>query len=180
MADSSTLRAQRSRLHRRGDHSLCRPERCPAARATAEVAAAPADEPAEPMLGPRGRALWRELTEEGPLPPLAAALALEACRTVDRLDRLDALLRGQDAEWLRLQRDEHSGTTVVVVDRALSEARQQAAALNQLVGGLQRARGGQVATAGRSMSSVTRGGAAAGGITDLTARIAARRQAPAG
>jgi hypothetical protein len=27
--DSPALRARRSRLHRKGDHSLCRPERCP-------------------------------------------------------------------------------------------------------------------------------------------------------
>jgi hypothetical protein len=30
MADSDAIRARRSRLHKIGDHSLCRPERCPA------------------------------------------------------------------------------------------------------------------------------------------------------
>lgn len=50
MADDVTLRSRRSRKHRAGDHSLCRPERCPVAgtrklaEATAEVVAiAPPD-----------------------------------------------------------------------------------------------------------------------------------------
>lgn len=33
MADSTAVRARRSRLHRRGDHSLCRPQRCSSAEA---------------------------------------------------------------------------------------------------------------------------------------------------
>jgi hypothetical protein len=30
MADSDALRARRRRLHAKGDHTLCRPDRCPA------------------------------------------------------------------------------------------------------------------------------------------------------
>jgi hypothetical protein len=56
----------------------------------------------------------------------------EACRVADRLDRLDALLVGDLDVWARLDH-RRDGTTEVVVDGALSEARQQALALRQLL-----------------------------------------------
>src|SRR5688500_13433317 len=56
----------------------------------------------------------------------------EACRTADRLDRLDALLVGDLESWARIDH-RRDGTTEVVIDSALSEARQQALALRQLL-----------------------------------------------
>lgn len=56
----------------------------------------------------------------------------EACRIADRLDRLDALLVGDADTWARLDH-RRDGTTEVVVDSALTEARQQALALRQLL-----------------------------------------------
>src|SRR5690242_3325012 len=54
----------------------------------------PVDEPAEGF-GPRGARLWREMTAERPdLSPAERVLLEEACRTADRLDRLDAFLLG--------------------------------------------------------------------------------------
>jgi hypothetical protein len=38
MADSQATRQRRHRLHAAGDHSLCRPSRCEAARGRADVA----------------------------------------------------------------------------------------------------------------------------------------------
>lgn len=71
----------------------------------------------------RGAALWSALGQTVGTP--AGELALEACRIADRLDKLDALLRGD--RWVDLiQPDEDdSSTFVVVVDKAMAEARGQ-------------------------------------------------------
>jgi hypothetical protein len=185
MADSSTVRAQRSRLHRRGDHSLCRVERCAEARALAEVAMPQVTDEENvsrspvargPELGPSGSALWLEMTKDGQLPALQAVLLLEACRIADRLDKLDAQLRGED--WLRFLVDETGSEVTVVVDKVLAEARQQATALKQIVAELRTAAGKPASKTPRAPSgSSAKGGA---GIADITARIAERRAAPSG
>lgn len=74
-------------------------------------------------LGPRGSALWPALGKTLGTP--AGELALEACRIADRLDNLDRLLRGD--RWVDfIQPDEDDDTTfVVVVDKAMAEARGQ-------------------------------------------------------
>lgn len=71
----------------------------------------------------RGATLWSALGQTVGTP--AGELALEACRIADRLDKLDALLRGD--RWVDLiQPDEDdSSTFVVVVDKAMAEARGQ-------------------------------------------------------
>jgi hypothetical protein len=86
--------------------------------------------PPEPLAA-AGAALLAELTES-PLPPLARRLALEACRIVDRLDRLDGLLRGAEDEWFRLDLPEGSQLMTVAVNGAMVEARQQANTLRSL------------------------------------------------
>lgn len=75
----------------------------------------------------RGATLWSALGQTLGTP--AGELALEACRIADRLDKLDALLRGD--RWVDLiQPDEDdSSTYVVVVDKAMAEARGQQATL---------------------------------------------------
>lgn len=110
--------------------------------------------------------MWREMTAEGQLPALRAVLLLEACRIADRLDRLDVQLR-DGSEWLRVRQVE-GGDAVVVVDRALAEARQQATALKVLVA--------ELAKHSKASKPAVKGA----GIADLTARIAARRDAPTG
>lgn len=78
---------------------------------------------APPSLGARGRALWKSLGQTAGTP--AGELALEACRSADRLERLDSYLGGRDA-WLDLvEQVEGSGRLEIVVDKALAEARQQ-------------------------------------------------------
>lgn len=56
----------------------------------------------------------------------------EACRIADRLDRLDALLIGDRDSWVRVVSD-GNGEYELVIDSALTEARQQALALRQLL-----------------------------------------------
>lgn len=92
--------------------------------------------PAPGSLGPRGARLWAALAADRvSLGGAEAVLLEEACRLADRLDKLDAQLRGSDDEWLRVvqPRDDDGGEVIVVVDKALSEARQQQIALKQVL-----------------------------------------------
>jgi hypothetical protein len=66
----------------------------------------------------------------------------EACRLADRLDRLDDFLTGRGDVWLRFHARNEDGSVVrVVVDRALSEARQQADTLRGIVADLVKRQG---------------------------------------
>jgi hypothetical protein len=73
-----------------------------------------------------------------PLTPMQRELLTEACRIVDRLDQLDALIRG-DIDWLTLEPD-HTGGYRLTVDSVLAEARQHALALKTLETALRRPR----------------------------------------
>lgn len=171
MADSSTTRAQRSRLHKRGDHSLCLPGRC--SSATPDVSDDDVRDAATekgPELGSSGSWLWREMTNDGFPPPMQRLLLLEACRIADRLDRLDAQLNGES--WLRFLANDEGTEVTVVVDRVLAEARQQATALKQLVAEYRQA-GAKPSTRGRSTTSNSKGA----GLADITALIEKRRAA---
>jgi hypothetical protein len=115
-------------------------------------------------LGTRGRRLWRELLAEGKPRPAQLVLIEEACRIADRLDRLDAVLRGDEDAWARLLVDEDGGEITVKVDSVLSEARQHATALKQIVAELRQSAAGATAAATSGQG---------GGIRD---QLAARRQ----
>jgi hypothetical protein len=82
-------------------------------------------------LGPRGRRLWSALCEQvnG---ESGLVMLEEACRIADRLDRLDALLIGDRDSWARIDQ-RRDGSLELVIDSALTEARQQAAVLRQLL-----------------------------------------------
>lgn len=60
----------------------------------------------------------------------------EAARIADRLDKLDALLRGDADVWARLVHDVRTKDYELRIDSALIEARQQASVLRQLIAGL--------------------------------------------
>jgi len=84
-----------------------------------------------PESGTRGRELVDSLTEPGD-PPSLTALVVEAGRIVDRLDSLHAVLSGDTDTWVRLV-EGRDGEITVRVDSALTEARQQATVLRQLL-----------------------------------------------
>ena len=198
---TAAARQRRSRAHRRGDHSICLPERCKAA-AAAELVADKLDQaavdvgedlaavPVTGELGPRGRQLWADMSSLQ-LGPAHRVLLHEACRTADRLDRLDLMLanRGDwiEATVLDLGNSQHIRVTV---DGMLSEARQQALALRSIVGELRQALGAvnsppkpsaAAAAAAAPPGSSGPPGKGSGAIGDLSARIAAARsRAPAG
>lgn len=161
MADSSTLRARRSRLHASGDHSLCRADRCRVATSLPNVLAG------EVGLRAPGERLWRQMTAAGALGPMQSVLLLEACRITDRLDTLDRQLAGHD--WLRFRHDESGAEVTVYVDRVLAEAREQATALKGIVVELLKA----------SKPAATPNAKGGGVLADLAARRAARSALPA-
>jgi hypothetical protein len=121
--------------------------------------------------------------------PAHRVLIEEACRLADRAAALDRLLQGDAADWVELvEAKGDPERQVLVIDSALSEARQHAMALKQIVGELRQAqkaaRFGQPAYGGaQGAAPVPTGGTHAGGIGgigDLTSRIAARRAEAAG
>lgn len=138
MAQTAAERARRYRKHKAGDHLLCDARRCGVSAVVPVTRDAVTPAPAG--LGARGRRLWRELATPA-TPPAQRVLMEEACRIADRLERLDAILRGESDAWARFKVGEDSDEVMVVVDRVMSEARQQAVALRQLVAELRQAAG---------------------------------------
>lgn len=82
---------------------------------------------------PRSQLLWEQV-EGDQQPQLVQGLLREAGRALDRLDQLDAQLTGRQDEWLRVQGED--GDLVVVVDKALAEARALSLAYTRMVGEL--------------------------------------------
>lgn len=88
-------------------------------------------------LAARGSALWEALSTGTGIDPAGAVLVAEACRIADRLEQLNGLLVGDEAEWARVQLPRRENDELILrVDGALTEARQQAQVLRQLLGQL--------------------------------------------
>ncbi|WP_157631970.1 hypothetical protein [Catelliglobosispora koreensis] len=81
----------------------------------------------------RGAALWSDLHKRGVLTPAARVLAEEACRIVDRLEKLDHLLSGDAESWIDIVETRGNPELAeLVINAPLAEARQQALALKQI------------------------------------------------
>lgn len=87
--------------------------------------------PAAPRFGARGDRLWAAHYDEV-VGERGLVLLEEACRIADRLDKLDACLKGDAAVWSLVLNDRDE-VLEVRVDAALVEARQQANVLRQLI-----------------------------------------------
>jgi hypothetical protein len=102
------------------------------------------------------------------LPPAQQVLLEEACRITDRLDKLDALLGGDAEDWLALVEDKGDpDRQIVVIDRPLAEARQQATALKQLLV--------EIRAAGAGKPGLVPGGPVSSGGAAPVDQIAQRR-----
>lgn len=119
-------------------------------------------------LDARGRRLWREVHSQGPLTPDRKVLLEEACRISDRLDLLDSIIRGHAAG---VNAEE---TNAGDFQRWLAESRQQSATLKALLAEI---RSNSAASKTPAPKTATKGAA---GVTDLNARIAARRKKASG
>lgn len=167
MADSAAERARRSYRHKRGDHSLCDPQRRCELIENAEMREAVATHSGLPAggYGPRGAA-YRDAMADAGLPPSHSPLVDEVARMLDRLDRLDAALH-RKGEWLRFETAD-GGEIVITIDNVLSEARQQAATVKALMSEIRAALPAK--PAGRTAASRAQEGAGLADLIDLAAR----------
>ncbi len=99
-------------------------------------------------LSPRGAELWVAMNKDRSPSVTESALIVEAARLVGRLDRMDAILRGDVDTWARLTENEQ-GEIAVVIDQVATEARLTAGALKAIVSEL-RQHGDESATGGVS------------------------------
>ena len=83
-----------------------------------------------------GRALWEAVTEAHELDAAQLAQLTEACRAKDRLDKLDALLRGDVATWAEVYVDTTGVPVSLRIDTALQRANDTANLLKQLLAAL--------------------------------------------
>ncbi|GAA3962999.1 hypothetical protein [Gordonia caeni] len=90
-----------------------------------------ADDEQESRLSARGRRLWDELVSES-TPETTKALIEEACRTADRLDRLNWACK-RDGIIELIEREDLDGTYSIEIGNAMAEARQQGQALKNLL-----------------------------------------------
>ena len=197
MADQTAAERQRryrarQAAHKAGDHSQCDPARCQSDAVTVTPSITRnAVTVTAPDLGTRGRRLWHQITGDGPeLRPAEQVLLEEACRSADRLDRLDRMLRGDEDAWIRFHSINEDGSIVqVVINNLLSEARQQQVAMKALLAELRtsraekpgvsrRGKGGQARTSGSGAQPAGKEGG--GVVADLAAWVAGRRDQTAG
>lgn len=89
-------------------------------------------------LGSGGRALWKAVTDDHDLDATQQVQLLEACRSKDRLDRLDGMLRGDVDTWAKLTVDINSDGQVyeLRITQALSQANATANLMKQLLAAL--------------------------------------------
>ncbi len=87
-------------------------------------------------LGPGGRVLWRGVLGLHSLDVAQEVQLLEACRAKDRLDKLDALLRGDVEVWAKLTHRLLTEDYELRIDAALSQANATANLLKQLLAAL--------------------------------------------
>ncbi|WP_330438807.1 hypothetical protein OHB44_27950 [Micromonospora sp. NBC_00821] len=133
MGLSAAERQKRYRAHKRGDHTLCDPDR------DCRDDVLPVPSPVTGVtrnasrLGVRGQRLWDDMG--GAAVDGGRRVVLEeACRIADRLDGLHRLLDGDAQDWLDIvDAKGNPDRQELVIDRLLAEARQQATVLKQLV-----------------------------------------------
>lgn len=89
-----------------------------------------------PGLGTGGRELWRAIANGQDLDAAQKVQLLEACRLKDRLDKLDALLRGDVDTWARVVFKESTGEWALNIDSAATLANQTANLLKQMLAAL--------------------------------------------
>ena len=87
-------------------------------------------------LGSGGRKLWTAIADANDLDAAQEVQLEEACRAKDRLDRLDALLRGDLDAWLSIQEFDDGRPAVLVINSALTQANATANLMKQLIAAL--------------------------------------------
>lgn len=86
-------------------------------------------------LRPHGRLVWDEIGAGWKMDAVTKELALNVCRTIDRIDRLNRAVNSRKP-WFTIAEMAESDDSIrvtVSVDNVLSEIRQQTIALNQML-----------------------------------------------
>ena len=83
-----------------------------------------------------GRKLWKSITDDHELDASQEVTLLEACRSKDRLDKLDEVLRGDGETWMKLTHRLQTEDYELKIDNALSHANSTANLLKQLLAAL--------------------------------------------
>lgn len=83
-----------------------------------------------------GRALWKSIADEHELDAPQLVQLTEACRAKDRLDKLDALLRGDVDVWAEVYTNPDGFPVSLRIDAALQRANDTANLLKQLLAAL--------------------------------------------
>lgn len=84
------------------------------------------------LLDAGGSALWASVTEVHELDDVQMVQLLEACRQKDRLDKLDAILRGDIDVWAVITRKD-SGEVVLKIDAIAALANTTSNIMKQLL-----------------------------------------------
>lgn len=100
------------------------------------------------------------------------AVVDEAARLADRLDTMDALIRGDVDQWARLAPRDDGVEYVLVVDALLGQARMHAATLRALVAELRSSAAARAPVA--TPAAATTSGDEGSWLDDLAARRARR------
>lgn len=87
-------------------------------------------------LGAGGRSLWKSITDDHDLDAVQLVQLEEACRAKDRLDKLDAILRGDVDTWAEVVGDEDHLTCRLQIAPALGKANETANLMKQLLAAL--------------------------------------------
>lgn len=91
----------------------------------------PAPVPGE--LGDGGRSLWGAIAADYDLDVMQRVQLEEACRAKDRLDKLDAILRGDAETWATLVHNLQTDDYELKIDDALTKANATANLMKQLL-----------------------------------------------
>ncbi|MFD6518123.1 hypothetical protein [Rhodococcus sp. NPDC060176] len=83
-------------------------------------------------LGDRGAAIWGWY-DNGTLTPDRAVLAAEAARLADRLEKCDAILRGDVDTWMKLYLPDSDDEIVIRIDTAATLSLKLASEFRQII-----------------------------------------------
>ena len=86
-----------------------------------------------PEFNAGGSALWDAITSEHDLDQAQIVQLTEACRMKDRLDQMDALLRGDVSTWASIDVGDDGRPAVLVINSALDKANTTANVMKQLL-----------------------------------------------
>ena len=119
-------------------------------------------------LGARGKRLFNNMRAQYPnLDPVQLELLVEAARTVDELERLNAIVRGDTDAWMFVRAPRNKAEYVIQIDDVVSQQRQLRLALRTITATLTVA--GEVAPPQPQ-----------GGVNDIAAAAERRRAAQSG